>query len=227
MTTSPLPERAGRRCHTMLNVLHSTHYFSPDLERELAAVGVEDSRAAYFAVRAAAMGPVSAAVVTATFFNFRPELVARHVPAVWETAAPAVVLAARARAGRPPGADARGGRDAAAAAGRGGDGRRGGGRGGGTGAACRPGVHARRAAAVRGARPAAGARGTAPGALARGDPAARAPRRRPPRRSPRGGAGPDGGPGQPHRDRQGHGAAVGARHPRLAARRLGRGGPAA
>ncbi|CAL9362654.1 SCO6745 family protein [Streptomyces sp. enrichment culture] len=98
MTTSPLPERAGRRCHNLLNVLHSTHYFSPDLERELAAVGVEDSRAAYFAVRAAAMGPVSAPVVTATFFTFRPTLVARHVPAVWETAAPAVVLAARTRA---------------------------------------------------------------------------------------------------------------------------------
>ncbi|MEU3948031.1 hypothetical protein [Streptomyces sp. NPDC029526] len=98
MTTSSLPERAGRRCHNLLNVLHSTHYFSPDLERELAAVGVGDPRAAYFAVRAAAMGPVAAPVVTATFFNFRPELVARHVPAVWETAAPAVVLAARTRA---------------------------------------------------------------------------------------------------------------------------------
>ncbi|MFC3573914.1 hypothetical protein ACFOZ0_11635 [Streptomyces yaanensis] len=96
--TSPLPERAGRRCHNLINPLHSTHYFSPDLGRELAAVGVEDPRAAYFAVRAAAMGPVGAGVVTATFYNFRPELVARHVPAVWETASPEVVLAARARA---------------------------------------------------------------------------------------------------------------------------------
>jgi len=44
------------------------------------------------------MGPVGAGVVTATFYNFRPELVARHVPAVWEAASPDVVLAARARA---------------------------------------------------------------------------------------------------------------------------------
>jgi hypothetical protein len=95
--TSSLPERAGRRCHNRLNPLHSTHYFSPDLGRELAAVGVEDPTAAYLAVRSAAMGPVGAGVVTATFYNFRPELVARHVPAVWETASPAVVLAARAR----------------------------------------------------------------------------------------------------------------------------------
>ncbi|MPY56700.1 SCO6745 family protein [Streptomyces spongiae] len=96
--TTPLPERAGRRCHNVLNPLHSTHYFSPDLGRELAAVGVEDPGAAYFAVRAAAMGPVTAGVVTATFYNFRHELVARHVPAVWESASPSVVLAARARA---------------------------------------------------------------------------------------------------------------------------------
>ncbi|UXY23190.1 hypothetical protein N8I84_34175 [Streptomyces cynarae] len=96
--TSPLPERAARRCHNVINPLHSTHYFSPDLSRELTAVGVSDSRAAYFAVRAAAMGPVGAGVVTAAFFNFHPGLVARHVPAVWETASPQVVLAARARA---------------------------------------------------------------------------------------------------------------------------------
>src|SRR4051812_29817822 len=97
MTTS-LPERAGRRCHNVINPLHSTHYFSPDLGRELAAVGVEDSRAAYFAVRAAAMGPVGPGAVTATFYNFRHELVAEHVPAVWDIASPQVVLAARARA---------------------------------------------------------------------------------------------------------------------------------
>ncbi|GAA3777326.1 SCO6745 family protein [Streptomyces chiangmaiensis] len=96
--TIPLPERAGRRCHNLINPLHSTHYFSPDLERELTAVGIEDPKAAYFSVRAAAMGPVGAGVVTATFYNFRPETVARRVPAVWETASPEVVLAARARA---------------------------------------------------------------------------------------------------------------------------------
>jgi hypothetical protein len=96
--TTPLPERAGRRCHNVLNPLHSTHYFSPDLGRELAAVGIEDSRAAYFAVRAAAMGAVGPGTVTATFYNFRHELVAKHLPEVWRTAAPEDVLAARARA---------------------------------------------------------------------------------------------------------------------------------
>ncbi|MFF7187796.1 hypothetical protein ACFZAR_21685 [Streptomyces sp. NPDC008222] len=96
--TTRLPERAARRCHNLINPFHSLHYFSPDLKREMAALGVDHQRAAYFAVRSAAMGAVGAGVVTATFYNFSPELVARHVPAVWETASPAAVLAARARA---------------------------------------------------------------------------------------------------------------------------------
>ncbi|KOV92554.1 SalK [Streptomyces sp. NRRL B-1140] len=98
MTTAALEPRAGRRCHTVLNSLHATHYFSPDLGRELGAVGVTDPRAVNFAVRAAAFGPVGAGVVTAAFYNYKHELVARYVPAVWETATPGQVLAARTRA---------------------------------------------------------------------------------------------------------------------------------
>ncbi|MGW8065539.1 SCO6745 family protein [Streptomyces ziwulingensis] len=98
MTTAALDPRAGRRCHNALNTLHSTHYFSPDLGRELGAVGITDPRAVNFAARAAALGPVGAGAVTATFYNYKHDLVARHVPAVWETAAPQQVLAARLRA---------------------------------------------------------------------------------------------------------------------------------
>ncbi|WP_371668056.1 hypothetical protein OG985_10660 [Streptomyces sp. NBC_00289] len=98
MTTAALEPRAGRRCHNALNSLHATHYFAPELGAELGALGVTSPRAVNFAVRAAALGPVGPGVVTATFYNYKYELVARHVPAVWETAAPAQVLAARARA---------------------------------------------------------------------------------------------------------------------------------
>ena len=98
MTTAALDARAGRRCHNALNSLHSTHYFSPDVGRELAALGVTDPRAVNFAVRAAALGPVGAGAVTATFYNYKHDLVARHVPAVWETVTPAQVLEARLRA---------------------------------------------------------------------------------------------------------------------------------
>ncbi|WP_046728560.1 SCO6745 family protein [Streptomyces humi] len=98
MTTAVLEPRAGRRCHNLLNSLHATHFFSPELAEELAALGVTHPRAVNFAVRAAALGPVGAGTVTAAFYNYKHELVARHVPAVWETVSPEDVLAARLRA---------------------------------------------------------------------------------------------------------------------------------
>ncbi|MEU6552328.1 hypothetical protein ABZ915_18890 [Streptomyces sp. NPDC046915] len=98
MTTVALDPRAGRRCASALNTLHATLYFSPDLTHELAALGITGFPAMNFAVRAAALGPVGAGTVTATFYNYKHELVSRHVPAVWEAAAPGRVLAARARA---------------------------------------------------------------------------------------------------------------------------------
>jgi hypothetical protein len=66
---SSLPAHAGRLCHNALNPLHSTVYFSPDFGRELAELGVKDSRAAYFAGRAAAMGAVGPGAVAAAFYT--------------------------------------------------------------------------------------------------------------------------------------------------------------
>ncbi|NBE52877.1 SCO6745 family protein [Streptomyces boluensis] len=93
-----LPARAGRRCHNVINPLHSTVYFSPDFTAELAAIGIEDASAAYFAGRAAAFGRVGPGVVAASFYNFNYESVAKALPAVWDIASPEDVLAARARA---------------------------------------------------------------------------------------------------------------------------------
>ncbi|MGI5404218.1 SCO6745 family protein [Streptomyces sp. CA-135486] len=95
---SSLPARAGRRCHNALNPLHSTVYFSPDFAKELAQIGIEDTDAAYFAGRGAAMGAVGPGTVAAAFYNFNHELVARHLPAVWDIASPQAVLEARLRA---------------------------------------------------------------------------------------------------------------------------------
>lgn len=95
--------RAGRRCHTPLNALHSALYFSPEFDAEAGALGLGRgsgalfSAAGYFAARSAAMGAVGAGTVTATFFNFSPALVARHIPAAWAVAAPGELLAARLR----------------------------------------------------------------------------------------------------------------------------------
>ncbi|WP_267242027.1 SCO6745 family protein [Streptomyces sp. PR69] len=96
MTT--LPARAGRRCHNVLNPLHSTVYFSPDYEKEMARLGLEGWGPAYFASRSAAMGAVGPGAVTAAFYNFSHEAIARHLPAAWSQAAPEEVLAARLRA---------------------------------------------------------------------------------------------------------------------------------
>ncbi|WP_327303268.1 hypothetical protein OG730_06360 [Streptomyces sp. NBC_01298] len=94
-----LPARAARSCwHGAINPLHSTVYFSPDLGKEFAALGITDHNAVNLASRSAAMGAVGAGTVTATFYNYRHDLVARHLPAVWDTATPAQVLAARLRA---------------------------------------------------------------------------------------------------------------------------------
>ncbi|MFD3870542.1 hypothetical protein [Streptomyces sp. NPDC058623] len=94
-----LPPHAARRCwHTAVNPLHSTIYFSPDLTTELAALGVTHRVAVNLATRSAAMGAVGPGAVTAAFYNYRHDLVAAHLPAVWDVATPEQVLAARLRA---------------------------------------------------------------------------------------------------------------------------------
>ncbi|MFI9202132.1 hypothetical protein [Streptomyces sp. NPDC053048] len=95
---STLPASAQRRCSAYLNPFHSAVYFSPDTTRELTALGLEAGSAVYLASRSAALGRVGAGTVTATFHSFKHELVARHVPRVWDIAEPGDVLAARLRA---------------------------------------------------------------------------------------------------------------------------------
>ncbi|MFH8784989.1 SCO6745 family protein [Streptomyces roseoverticillatus] len=100
MTTisTSLPRLAGRHCQTPLNSLHSTFYFSPDFGTELAARGVTDPMGAYLAGRAAPLGSVAAATVTAVFYGFHHRVISRHIPAVWESVSSATVLELRLRA---------------------------------------------------------------------------------------------------------------------------------
>ncbi|MGP8297591.1 SCO6745 family protein [Streptomyces inhibens] len=97
-SSSALPEQAGRACHNVINPFHSTHYFAPELPAEMAKEGIDNRSAAYFACRSAAMGAVGPGTITATFYNFKHELVARHVPQVWSVTTPQNVLAVRLRA---------------------------------------------------------------------------------------------------------------------------------
>ena len=77
------------------NALHSLIYFAPETEQHLTTTGLQPGRMCYFAGRAAPMGAVSAGVVTATFYNFSPALIARCIPRAWELARPDVVTGAR------------------------------------------------------------------------------------------------------------------------------------
>lgn len=83
------------RAHRALDSLHAMVYFAPETDDELTKVGLRPGRMGYFAARSAPMGPVPAGVTAATFYNFNPELVARHIPRAWGLASPDEILAAR------------------------------------------------------------------------------------------------------------------------------------
>lgn len=90
------PHLSGRTARS-LETLHSLGYFAPEVEAELVALGMRKGRATYFASRSAAMGRVGAGTVAATFFVFKPALVAKLIPAAWDAVEPAAVVTARLR----------------------------------------------------------------------------------------------------------------------------------
>jgi hypothetical protein len=88
----------ARRLWRTLEPIHACIYFAAEAGEEYEAIGLKGGRMGYFASRSAAMGPVPAEVVIATFFNFHPDVVRRAIPDAWSRASPAEVLAARYRA---------------------------------------------------------------------------------------------------------------------------------
>lgn len=96
MTTTQVD--TGRACDGVLNTLHSTVYFTPHLATELASHGVTDDMAVYVAGRAAPLGPVGPGVVTALFAGFSHDMIAGHLPSLWQSVAPSFVVEARYRA---------------------------------------------------------------------------------------------------------------------------------
>ena len=90
------PRAAGRTARS-LEPLHALGYFAPEVDAEVSGLGVRRGMGSYFASRSAAMGRVGAGPVAATFFVFNPSKVAHFLPAAWEAASPADVVAARFR----------------------------------------------------------------------------------------------------------------------------------
>ncbi|TFV54831.1 hypothetical protein E4P41_18240, partial [Geodermatophilus sp. DF01-2] len=90
--TSPA---TARRLWALGEPYHALTYFADECRSAAEATGLTGFWSTYFAMRAAPLGPVGPAVVTAAFYNFAPAFVARRVPRVWEAADPATALDAR------------------------------------------------------------------------------------------------------------------------------------
>jgi hypothetical protein len=85
----------ARRMWWALEPYHAMVYFAPEARAAYDAAGLKGGWMGYFASRSAAMGPVPAEVVVATFYSFHPRLVHRAIPDAWTLSSPARVLAAR------------------------------------------------------------------------------------------------------------------------------------
>ena len=84
----------ARRMFELLEPICLVTYFADECNEELAALGHRTYWDGYFASRAAPLGRVPAQVVHAAFYNFADGEAARHIPSAWETAPPAVCVAA-------------------------------------------------------------------------------------------------------------------------------------
>src|SRR5215469_212492 len=91
------PETA-RRVFRRAEPIHGMIYFTPYGREAYERIGITHQRMAYFASRSAAMGPVAAETVVATFLNFNPAIIHEALPAAWGIASPGQLIAARLEA---------------------------------------------------------------------------------------------------------------------------------
>jgi hypothetical protein len=91
----PGPLAPARRLWLVAEPIHALTYFAQPAFDAWAAAGISGFWRGYFATRAAPFGRVGPEVVTASFYNFAPSMVARALPSVWDLAEPAVALEAR------------------------------------------------------------------------------------------------------------------------------------
>jgi hypothetical protein len=85
----------ARRLWTLVEPFHAVVYFAPEVPPAFEAIGLRGFWRGYFAGRAAPLGAVGRGVVTACFFGFHPDFVARAIPSIWSIATPERALEAR------------------------------------------------------------------------------------------------------------------------------------
>jgi hypothetical protein len=85
----------ARRAWTLAEPFHAIVYFAPELPSAFEAIGLHGFWRGYFAGRAAPLGSVGPGAVTACFFGFHPDFVARAIPSIWSIATPQRAVEAR------------------------------------------------------------------------------------------------------------------------------------
>jgi hypothetical protein len=84
-----------RTMWTLFEPIHAVTYFAEPARAAFEAANLRGFWRGYFAGRAAPLGAVGPAPVTALFFGFAPSMVTRALPDVWSRATPDESLAAR------------------------------------------------------------------------------------------------------------------------------------
>ncbi|HUF83273.1 MAG TPA: hypothetical protein VMQ81_01645 [Acidimicrobiia bacterium] len=85
----------ARRLWQLAEPYHALTYFAPEAQQAFEDAGLRGFWRGYFAGRAAPLGAVGPGVITACFFGFHPDFVARALPALWSMASPEAALVAR------------------------------------------------------------------------------------------------------------------------------------
>jgi hypothetical protein len=86
---------AARAMWTLFEPVHAVCYFTTQARSAFVEAGVRGFWRAYFAGRAAPLGTAGPAVVTASFYNFAPAMIARAIPGIWELVTPDEALRLR------------------------------------------------------------------------------------------------------------------------------------
>ncbi|MEU6450723.1 hypothetical protein [Streptomyces sp. NPDC046979] len=88
-----------RQMWHLLEPLHAVLYFAPQVFEEVESLGYDTGERwpSYFALRAAPLGAPGSRQVASAFYSFSPRMVAEHIPAAWDVAAPDKVVHARMR----------------------------------------------------------------------------------------------------------------------------------
>ncbi len=85
----------ARHLWTLAEPLHALTYFAPEAHETFEEAGLRGFWRGYFAGRAAPLGNAPAGMVTAAFYGFHPDFVARAIPSIWTVITPERAIDAR------------------------------------------------------------------------------------------------------------------------------------